>query len=152
MIQHISVKKNQYDKRTVFNGVPGAPPKKSTFLPEKCIFWVKKYLFGGCPRAPIKNRRLVILKIINAYMLNHKIVYWFFLYMVKYYAFQNQMSKSGQFLAQKCLFLGVAEDPLNISPLQNLHETLTKSPMYNILKIYEDALPQTFFIWQNVAY
>ena len=62
------------------------------------------------------------------------------------------MSKSGQFLAQKCLFLGVAEGPLNISPLQNVREKLTKSPMYNTLKIYEDALLQTFFIWQNVLF
>ena len=62
------------------------------------------------------------------------------------------MSKSGPFLAQKCLFLGVAEGPLKKIKLQNLHETLTKSPIYDILKIYEDALPQTFFICPNVAY
>ena len=62
------------------------------------------------------------------------------------------MSKISNFLSQKCPFLGVAEGPLKKIKLQNLHETLTKSPMYDILKIYEDAPPQTFFIWPNVAF
>ena len=62
------------------------------------------------------------------------------------------MWKIGQFLAKKCPFLGVAEGPLKKIKLQNLHETLTKGPMYDILKIYEDAPCQFFFIWQKVAF
>ena len=62
------------------------------------------------------------------------------------------MWKIGQFLAKKCPFLGVAEGPLKILKLQNLHETLTKGPMNDILKMYEDAPRRTFFIWHNVAF
>ena len=62
------------------------------------------------------------------------------------------MWKIGQFLAKKCPFLGVAEGPLKKIKLQNLHETLTKGPMYDILKIYEDAPRQIFLIWPNVAF
>ena len=55
---------------------------------KKVYFWGKKIPFlGGAPGPPLKTVSLSNWKNFNAYMLNHKIVYRFYWYMVKYCAF-----------------------------------------------------------------